>query len=798
MVGENETEGIIPRTFDYLFKQIENNSHNNNSTEFEIKIAFIQIYNEEIQDLFEPKNKVRIKEDPQKGVFLFNCQWINVKNKNECIDLFNRGEINRKTEFTSMNAQSSRSHALLIINIEKVFYKKENKQCLKTRGLLHLVDLAGSERISKSKLNNERLQETKNINKSLFVLRRCIMSLSDSSFPPFHESKLTRILKYSLIGNSKTSLIVTISPSNYNAEESLSTLEFGKKAMKIKKFSFINIIEDYKIISSDLQEQYDVLMEKNNELKIELENLYKENEELKNNNEELIDENNELKEKINLNKNKVILKPQIINLLIKKNIDPNQNINNIIIELLKYIELKDNKYQKQINNLKIGIENNILENNRLQNISDTLQENIQKIKKEKSDLESNFISLNKSYEKLNDLNIELMNKNQKIESEYLSKNKSYEDFENTKTYYEDQISNIKNENKLKNLNAHLTESELKRVLATIKINEKLLNKSINVFISDMNKFNLFKKKFKKIEIIIENDLKLITPNTYESTIQKSKEQINNIQEMIENLNDINSTYKHYNYNNYNIKDNIEKLNEKIVENRNNMINFFILLNKIFSIIIDFFKKNKKLIYYKDKSPKKNNNYNIINEDNIKKDIINILMDNLYKFRPLCYNTDNSDLKAELNIIKQNSYDTNVLEVMKSCTNIFEKLILRCADYKEQREKEIKNLNNKIIYFLREIENYSKYFKRNMENNEIDEAKRLLNNQLFLKEGEIIKLNKEIDLLLKENEKLIIENKKNNFLKKNNLNINSISDNNINIIKNEKYEDNIEEYQNNFQ
>ena len=448
--------------------------------------------------------------------------------------------------------------------------------------------------------------------------------------------------------------------------------------------------------------------------------------------------------------------------------------------------------------MKIGIENNILENNRLQNISDTLQENIQKIKKEKSDLESNFISLNKSYEKLNDLNIELMNKNQKIESEYLSKNKSYEDFENTKTYYEDQISNIKNENKLKNLNGHLTESELKRVLATIKINEKLLNKSINVFISDMNKFNLFKKKFKKIEIIIENDLKLITPNTYESTIQKSKEQINNIQEMIENLNDINSTYKHYNYNNYNIKDNIEKLNEKIVENRNNMINFFILLNKIFSIIIDFFKKNKKLIYYKDKSPKKNNNYNIINENNIKKDIINIIMDNLYKFRPLCYNTDNSDLKAELNIIKQNSYDTNVLEVMKSCTNIFEKLILRCSDYKEQREKEIKNLNNKIIYFLREIENYSKYFKRNMENNEIDEAKRLLNNQLFLKEGEIIKLNKEIDLLLKENEKLIIENKKNNFLKKNNLNINSISDNNINIIKNEKYEDNIEEYQNNFQ
>ena len=265
MVGEykhDSLRGIIPRTFEYLFNQIKLIENNEASITFIINIAFIQIYLESIQDLFEPKNLVKIRENKDTGVYLENCQWIRVKNIDECREAFKIGEKNRVTEFTNMNAQSSRSHAILIISIEKYFIEGKNKQHLMTRSLLHLVDLAGSERVNKSGIKEIRLKEAKKINYSLLVLGNCINSLISNSFVPYRDSKLTRILQESLGGNSKTSLIVTISPSNYNADESLSSLNFGNRAMKVKNIPKINQAEDYELICIKLQEEYDKLMEK--------------------------------------------------------------------------------------------------------------------------------------------------------------------------------------------------------------------------------------------------------------------------------------------------------------------------------------------------------------------------------------------------------------------------------------------------------------------------------------------------------------------------------------------------------
>ena len=96
------------------------------------------------------------------------------------------------------------------------------------------------------------------------------------------------------------------------------------------------------------------------------------------------------------------------------------------------------------------------------------------------------------------------------------------------------------------------------------------------------------------------------------------------------------------------------------------------------------------------------------------------------------------------------------EVLKKGTNILQKIILRSAEYRRHKEEEIKNLNNKINYFLREIENYKKYYN-NHKSSDLDEEKRLLNNQLFLQDGEIIRLKKENDNLLKNIENLMIKN-----------------------------------------
>jgi hypothetical protein len=128
-----------------------------------------------------------------------------------------------------------------------------------------------------------RLEEAKKINYSLLVLGNCIQSLTDNknSHVSYRDSKLTRLLQESLGGNAKTSLIVTISPSNYNADETYSSLNFTVRAMKVKNKPMINKSEDYQFQLIKLQEEYDKLQEKYTQLKIDYENSLEENQNLK-------------------------------------------------------------------------------------------------------------------------------------------------------------------------------------------------------------------------------------------------------------------------------------------------------------------------------------------------------------------------------------------------------------------------------------------------------------------------------------------------------------------------------------
>ena len=130
-------------------------------------------------------------------------------------------------------SEEKKSHTILMIRIEKYYSNEEIEQNVVTKRMLYLVDLAGSERI-KPFIKGKQLEQAKKINNSLSVLGNCINSnASGNSYIPFRESKLTRVLQEALGGNSNTSLIVTLSPSNLNSEESLSSLNFGSRAMKL-------------------------------------------------------------------------------------------------------------------------------------------------------------------------------------------------------------------------------------------------------------------------------------------------------------------------------------------------------------------------------------------------------------------------------------------------------------------------------------------------------------------------------------------------------------------------------------
>jgi kinesin family protein 5 len=142
------------------------------------------------------------------------------------------GNKNRSVASTLMNSESSRSHSMVTLTI--IMNNTEDGSC-KT-GKLNLVDLAGSEKISKTGAAGQTLEEAKNINKSLTTLGKVIVALTDrkATHIPYRESKLTRILTESLGGNSKTCLIITMSPHPFNESETLSTLRFGARARNIQ------------------------------------------------------------------------------------------------------------------------------------------------------------------------------------------------------------------------------------------------------------------------------------------------------------------------------------------------------------------------------------------------------------------------------------------------------------------------------------------------------------------------------------------------------------------------------------
>ena len=230
----NKTEeGICMYAVDYLFKKI---SELKNKV-FTIKISYLELYNEQVIDLLtiKPSNEgIMIVEDPNKGVLLPGLSELIVKDSDEVYNYILKGNSRRTMGSTGQNQFSSRSHAILEINIEQCEKNIEKSDILISKMLY--VDLAGSEKGGKEKIRRE---EGGNINKSLLALGNCINILSDknkkNSFVPYRDSKLTRLLKDSLGGNIATIMIACVSPCPLTYEETHSTLKYASRANKIEK-----------------------------------------------------------------------------------------------------------------------------------------------------------------------------------------------------------------------------------------------------------------------------------------------------------------------------------------------------------------------------------------------------------------------------------------------------------------------------------------------------------------------------------------------------------------------------------
>ncbi|XP_048672131.1 kinesin-like protein KIF17 isoform X3 [Marmota marmota marmota] len=231
--------GIIPRAFEHVFESVQCAEN----TKFLVRASYLEIYNEDVRDLLGPdtKQKLELKEHPEKGVYVKGLSLHTVHSVAQCERIMETGWKNRSVGYTLMNKDSSRSHSIFTISIEIYTVDERGKDHLRA-GKLNLVDLAGSERQSKTGATGERLKEATKINLSLSALGNVISALVDGRCKhiPYRDSKLTRLLQDSLGGNTKTLMVACLSPADNNYDETLSTLRYANRAKNIKNKPRIN------------------------------------------------------------------------------------------------------------------------------------------------------------------------------------------------------------------------------------------------------------------------------------------------------------------------------------------------------------------------------------------------------------------------------------------------------------------------------------------------------------------------------------------------------------------------------
>ncbi|XP_076590246.1 kinesin-like protein KIF21A isoform X4 [Chaetodon auriga] len=268
----DEELGIIPRAVHHLFKGIEERrqaaqEQGRPVPEFKINAQFLELYNEEVLDLFDStrdmkqKSHIKIHEDAAGGIYTVGVTTRNVSSEAEMMQCLKLGALSRTTASTQMNVQSSRSHAIFTIHLCQVRVCASDNQENETDNRVsngnsemdeyetltakfHFVDLAGSERLKRTGATGDRAKEGISINCGLLALGNVISALGDrskrSSHVPYRDSKLTRLLQDSLGGNSQTVMIACISPSDRDFMETLNTLKYANRARNIKNKVMVN------------------------------------------------------------------------------------------------------------------------------------------------------------------------------------------------------------------------------------------------------------------------------------------------------------------------------------------------------------------------------------------------------------------------------------------------------------------------------------------------------------------------------------------------------------------------------
>jgi len=261
MMGTEDNPGFIPMAIEEVFRYIKESPER----EFLLRVSYLEIYNEVINDLLRPEGvNLTIREDKKKGIFVEGLKEEIVVSPEHVLHVINSGEAHRHVASNDYNLMSSRSHTVFRMIIESNSLGETNRKNIRVSALT-LIDLAGSEKVASENLLRRR--EGAFINKSLLTLGTIISKLSERKkgekigHLPYRDSKLTRILEPSLSGNSRIAIIATATPSSTNFEETNNTMKFASRAKKISNKTSRNADSD-KVLMMQYKEQIEDLKKK--------------------------------------------------------------------------------------------------------------------------------------------------------------------------------------------------------------------------------------------------------------------------------------------------------------------------------------------------------------------------------------------------------------------------------------------------------------------------------------------------------------------------------------------------------
>ncbi|KHJ41053.1 kinesin motor domain protein [Trichuris suis] len=270
LFGTSGEPGLIPRTCKLLLNKLRCMGP---ETQWSMEISFLEMYNEKLRDLLIPEENapaLKIRDYPGDGVFVQGLSVVPVERFEDIQALIEIGCGRRITACTVNNSRSSRSHVLFTVKVKinKKITANNETYCFRTiRSSLTMVDLAGSERLS----TMTSLKETTSINKSLSCLGMVIDQLSENArFVNHRDSALTWLLKDSLGGNAKTTILATISPAQRNVNETLRTLRYADRAKRMINRVRVNSDDKGSRIVAELVDQLEsrnrLLMENHEEI----------------------------------------------------------------------------------------------------------------------------------------------------------------------------------------------------------------------------------------------------------------------------------------------------------------------------------------------------------------------------------------------------------------------------------------------------------------------------------------------------------------------------------------------------